>query len=328
MEWPEGFMWGTGASLPSAKGHRPPRTGGTGNGTGTRRRRVTATVSALRYAEDFALLASLGLHPPPAVGRMGAARTRARRPRPGCASRITATCLASALDAGVSRGSACTTSPSRGGSPTPAASSPRPTGLADGRGMSTSWRKRSATLPGLAAGQRDELLRVRPPTWRRGWPPGHNDLAEWPSLPRRCSLATAEAAVRLGRPARQSRQSSACRASRRLDETPSHQAGRPARRPQLGAGLELFRDGVLACPRPAADRAAGPGRLLRPDRLLLLHHQRDPRRRPGPVPGRRAGAPRSATGSGPMGWALCSTGSMHGARHAAAGRRVRHRNQR
>ncbi len=83
----------------------------------------------------------------------------------------------------------------------------------------------------------------------RGWPPGHNDLAECAQVSQAMQLATAEAAVRL-------RQTGAPVASvfglsgiQALDETPktTRLAG------QLNdlnwrAGLELFRDGVLRVP--------------------------------------------------------------------------------
>jgi len=83
----------------------------------------------------------------------------------------------------------------------------------------------------------------------RGWPPGHNDFAECAQVSRAMQLATAEAAVRL-------RQTGASVASifglsviKALDDTPetTRLAGL-LNDLNWRAGLELFRDGVLGVP--------------------------------------------------------------------------------
>lgn len=89
-----------------------------------------------------------------------------------------------------------------------------------------------------------------------GWPPGHNDVGEWALASEAIHLATAEAAVRL-------KQTGAPVASIfGLSTAAAHDATAATERlvdryyeVHWGAGLGLFRDGVLAVPgRPVVER--------------------------------------------------------------------------
>ena len=301
-------MWGTGASSTQCEGaapasdwwqwerdgHAPPS--GDGNGF------------AARYAEDFALLAGLGLTPSPAVVRMGPARARARRARPAAVA---------PLPSGARR------------PPTTPASSPwvclhhftlprwfagagrLPRGAQPHRasGPARRLRRRHVRRSGrwVAAGQRDELLRPR-------------------RLPRRRLAAGARRPGRGG--------------GRRRGDPPRHRRGRgaPARtgapvasifgfspivprtttrdrrkaahalRHHWAPGIGLFRDGVLAGAR-AATRSNGPTSPGSFD-LIGFSYYAAMGVSGGAWPSTRPMRPcrRSATASGPTGSVSCSTG--------------------
>ena len=301
-------MWGTGASSTQCEGaapasdwwdweragHAPPS--GDGNGFAT------------RYAEDFALLAGLGLthhrlsiewariEPEPRASTTGGRRALPRRARPPPATRASR------------RGSASTTSPCPAGSPTAGGF------LVGGQphrpvGPPRRLRGRGVRRPGrrVAAGQRDQLLRPRRLPRRLGWPPGHDDRDEAARADEAIQLATAEAAVRLRQTGAPVSSIFGLSRRRRPGRRPGvRPAGAEALRPQLWApGLGLFRDGVLRVPGPGAARAPRPRRGLRPDRVLVLRHASACG--PGGVavhPPGRAGSRRSATASGPTASAL------------------------
>ena len=111
------------------------------------------------------------------------------------------------------------------------------------------------------------------------------------------------------------------------DEPATASMARAPVRHLLGAGLGLFRDGVLRVPGRDAGRAARPGRRLRPDRLLVLRAMGVATGDEGPPAGRPVS---------PLGYGIWADGvgpgarppPWRGARHAAARRRVRHRHRR
>ena len=196
MQWPEVFWWGTGASSTQCEGAAPAsdwweweRSGhaplsGDGNGFGT------------RYAEDFALLARLGL----THHRLSVEWARLE-PEPGvhdpAAIHHYRTVLAAAHDAGVS----------------PWVSLHHFTlprwFLASGGFLVESnrtevWRRHvdfvADTFGDLVFGWQpvnETNYYARAAYGGRGWPPGHNEPAEMAVVNESIHLANAEAAVRL-----------------------------------------------------------------------------------------------------------------------------------
>jgi beta-glucosidase len=196
MQWPEGFLWGTGASSTQCEGAAPAsdwwdweRSGhaplsGQGNGFGT------------RYAEDFSLLAGLGL----SHHRMSVEWARLE-PEPGvrdpAAIRHYRDILSSAHDAGVS----------------PWVSLHHFTlprwFLASGGFLVESnrtdvWRSHvdfvADTFGDLVSGWQpvnETNYYARAAYGGRGWPPGHDDPGEVAVVNEAMHLANAEAAVRL-----------------------------------------------------------------------------------------------------------------------------------
>ena len=248
MEWPEGFMWGTAASATQCEGaspasdwwdwersgHAPPS--GEGNGF------------ALRYAEDFSLLAGLGLRHHRLTIDWACVEPEPGRHDPAAIAYYRDV-LASALDAGVQPW-VCLHHFTL------------PRWFADSGGFlaernrTGGWARHvefiAETFGDLAQGWQpvNETNYYAFAAYRGGgWPPGHNDLAECAQISQAMQLATAEAAVRL-------RQTGAPVASvfglsgiQALDETPktTRLAGL-LNDLNWRAGLELFRDGVLRVP--------------------------------------------------------------------------------
>ena len=255
MRWPEGFAWGTGASSTQCEGAAPAsdwwdweRAGrapfsGDGNGFAT------------RYAEDFALLADLGLtrhrlsvewarlepepgqHDPAAIEHYGEVLTAARAV--GVTPEV---CLHHFT---------------------------LPRWFADAGGFlveenrTGAWARHvdwvAETFGDLVGGWQpvnETNYYARAAYGGRGWPPGHDDRAETATVDEAIHLATAEAAVRLrqtGAPVSSIFGLSAIVAQ---DDGPES-----ARRADLlfeslwAPGLGLFRDGVLRVPgRPPVDR--------------------------------------------------------------------------
>jgi beta-glucosidase len=257
MDWPDGFLWGTGASATQCEGaspasdwwdweragHAPPS--GDGNGF------------AVRYAEDFRLLASLGLR----HHRLTIDWARVE-PEPGRPDRAAIAyyrdVLTAALDAGVQPW-VCLHH----------FTLPRWFAEAGGFLAEPNRHEFWARHVEFVAETFGDLVRGWQPVNETnyyafaayrggGWPPGHNDAAESALVSRAIHLATAEAAVRL-------RQTGAPVASifglapiEALDDDP-----RTTRLAGLldahnwQAGLGLFRDGVLRVP--------GLDETLRPD---------------------------------------------------------------
>jgi beta-glucosidase len=248
MDWPEGFMWGTGASATQCEGASPSsdwwdweRAGhaplsGQGNGF------------AERFAEDFRLLASLGLR----HHRLTIDWARVE-PEPGRHDRAAVAhyrdVLTAALEAGIEPW-VCLHHFTL------------PRWFADVGGFLAEpnrgdfWARHvefiTETFGDLARGWQpvnETNYYAFAAYLGRGWPPGHNDMSECAHVSRAMQLATAEAAARL-------RQTGAPVASifglsviEALDDDP-----RTTRLADLlealnwQAGLGLFRDGVLRVP--------------------------------------------------------------------------------
>jgi beta-glucosidase len=90
----------------------------------------------------------------------------------------------------------------------------------------------------------------------RGWPPGHNDRDEWAAVSEAIQLATAEAAVRLKRTGAPVASIFGLSCEVPLDDEPETAAmAANLRAANWDAGLGLFRDGVLRLPgRPPVIR--------------------------------------------------------------------------
>ncbi len=248
MEWPDGFMWGSGASATQCEGASPAsdwwdweRSGhaplsGEGNGF------------AVRYAEDFALLASLGL----CHHRLTIDWARVE-PEPGrhdpAAIAHYRDVLSAALDAGVQPW-VCLHHFTL------------PRWFADEGGFLASANRTGAwarhvdfiaeTFGDLARGWQpvnETNYYAFAAYLGRGWPPGHSEFAECAQVSQAMQLATAEAAVRL-------RQTSSPVASifglsgmEALDEAPkTTRLARLLDDLNWRAGLELFSEGVLRIP--------------------------------------------------------------------------------
>ena len=248
MRWPSGFMWGTGASATQCEGaspasdwrdweragHAPPS--GDGNGF------------AVRYAEDFRLLASLGLR----HHRLTIDWARVE-PEPGRHDAAAVTyyrdVLTAALEAGIEPW-VCLHH----------FTLPRWFADAGGflaeRNRGAFWTRHvefiAETFGDLARGWQpvNETNYYAFAAYRgRGWPPGHDNAAESAQVSRELQLATAEAAVRLRQTGAPVASIFGLSAIEALDDSP-----RTTRLADLlndvnwRAGLELFRDGVLRVP--------------------------------------------------------------------------------
>jgi beta-glucosidase len=248
MRWPDGFMWGTGASATQCEGaarssdwwaweragHAP--LSGDGNGF------------SARYAEDFRLLAGLGLRHHRLTIDWARVEPDNGRHDPAAVEHYRAI-LTAALDAGIEPWICLH-------------HFTLPRWFADAGGFLAEenrtrfWARHvefiAETFGDLARGWQpvNETNYYALAAYRgRGWPPGHDDTAEAMLVSRAMQLATAEAAVRL-------RQTGAPVASifglsgiQAMDDTPA-----TARLADLldglswRAGLDLFRDGVLRVP--------------------------------------------------------------------------------
>jgi len=248
MQWPEGFLWGTGASATQCEGAAPSsdwwdweRAGraplsGDGNGF------------AVRYAEDFKLLAGLGLRHhrltidwarvEPEAGRHDLAAIEHYR-----------NMLTAALEAGVEPW-VCLHHFTL------------PRWFADAGGFLAEpdrdefWTRHvefiAETFGDLARGWQpvNETNYYALAAYRgRGWPPGHDDPGEAMLVSRAMQLATAEAAARLRQTGAPVASIFGLSAVEALDDSPA-----TARLADLldrlnwRAGLELFRHGVLRIP--------------------------------------------------------------------------------
>jgi beta-glucosidase len=248
MHWPEGFLWGTGASATQCEGaaassdwwdwERAGRAPLSGDGNGF----------AERYAEDFRLLASLGLR----HHRLTIDWARVE-PEPGRHDHAAVAhyrdVLTAALEAGVEPW-VCLHHFTL------------PRWFADAGGFLAEsnrgefWARHvefmAETFGDLARGWQpvNETNYYAFAAYRGGgWPPGHNDPTEAMLVSRAMQLATAEAAMRL----RQTRAPVASifglSAIRNLDDSPdTSRLANLLDELNWRAGLELFRDGVLRVP--------------------------------------------------------------------------------
>jgi beta-glucosidase len=248
MRWPDGFMWGTGASATQCEGasaasdwwdwersgHAP--LSGDGNGF------------AVRYAEDFALLAGLGLRHhrltidwarvEPEPGRHDAAAVAHYRD-----------VLTAALEAGLEPWICLH-------------HFTLPRWFADAGGFLTEsnrvefWARHvefiAETFGDLARGWQpvNETNYYALAAYRGGgWPPGHDDAAESARVSRAMQLATAEAAVRLRQTGDPVASIFGLSAIEALDDDPlTTRLAERLNDLNWRAGLELFRDGVLRVP--------------------------------------------------------------------------------
>jgi beta-glucosidase len=246
MDWPEGFWWGTGASSTQCEGAAPAsdwldweRAGrapvsGDGNGFAT------------RYAEDFAILAGLGL----THHRLSIEWARIE-PEPGRRD-LTAVAhyrdvLAAAHDAGILPW-VCLHHFTL------------PRWVAEAGGFLTestrteAWRAHvdfmAETFGDLVAGWQpvNEANFYSVVGYRgAGLPPGHNDRAEAAAVDEAVQLANAEAAVRLRQTGKPVSSIFALAAIVTQDDDPASQRRARQLYDTLWApGLGLFRDGVLA----------------------------------------------------------------------------------
>jgi beta-glucosidase len=248
MDWPDGFMWGTGASATQCEGAAPAsdwwdweRAGraplsGDGNGF------------AERYAEDFRLLASLGLR----HHRLTIDWARVE-PEPGLHDPVAVAhyrdVLTAALEAGIEPW-VCLHHFTV------------PRWFADTGGFVPEsnrgdfWTRHvefiAETFGDLARGWQpvNETNYYALAAYRGGgWPPGHNDRGESAQVSRAMQLATAEAAVRLRQTGAPVASIFGLSAIEALDDS----ARTTALADSLDAlnwqaGLVLFRDGVLRVP--------------------------------------------------------------------------------
>jgi beta-glucosidase len=248
MDWPEGFLWGTGASSTQCEGAAPAsdwwdweragRAPPSGDGNGF----------ASRYAEDFALLAELGL----THHRLSFEWARLEPEegvRDSAAIAHYRNVLAAARAAGV-KPWVCLhhfTLPrwfSASG------------GFLVERNRTEHWRRHvdfvAETFGDLAGGWQpvNETNFYPLGAYRGGGlPPGHNDRDEFARVSEAIHLATAEAAVRLRQTGAPVSSIYALSALVAQDDEPATAARiERIRKSSWSPGLELFRDGVLRVP--------------------------------------------------------------------------------
>lgn len=256
MDWPKDFMWGTGASSTQCEGAAPAsdwwdweRDGkapasGEGNGFAT------------RYADDFAVLADLGLNHHRLSMEWARLEPEPGRHDAGAVEHYRAV-LTAAIDAGI----------------TPWItlhhfSLPR-WFQADGAFTAADNRERwtrhvdwmAETFGDLAGGwqpvnEANYYARTGYGGW--GFPPGRNDPAELAVVDEAIQLANAEAAVRLGQTGKPVASIFGLSGAVVQDDDPASQAAADAWYRQLwDPGLGLYRDGVL--------RVEGRDPIERPD---------------------------------------------------------------
>lgn len=254
MEWPDGFMWGSAASATQCEGASPAsdwwdweRSGhaplsGDGNGF------------ALRYAEDFALLAGLGLHHHRLTIDWARVEPEPGRHDPAAISHYR-DILTAALDAGVQPWLCLH-------------HFTLPRWFADEGGFLAAanrtggWARHvefiAETFGDLARGWQpvnETNYYAFAAYLGGGWPPGRNDLADCAQVSQAMQLATAEAAVRL-------RQTGAPVASvfglsgiKALDETP--RTTRLACSTTSTGGQAWTCSATAYCAFPASSRPSG-----------------------------------------------------------------------
>ncbi|MCU1400795.1 MAG: beta-glucosidase/6-phospho-beta-glucosidase/beta-galactosidase [Acidimicrobiales bacterium] len=247
-EWPDGFMWGTGASSTQCEGAAPAsdwwdweRSGhaplsGDGNGFGT------------RFREDFALLSALGLDHHRLSIEWARLEPESGVHDPAAVAHYREV-LSAAHEAGIS----------------PWVSLHHftlPRWFADAGGFLVASNRTDAwtrhvefmvdTFGDLAAGWQpinETNYYSQAAYGGHGWPPGHNDAAERAEVDVAIQLANAEAAVRLRQTGAPVSSIFGLSAFVPQDDDPASAAAADALHAHLWApGLGLFRDGVLRVP--------------------------------------------------------------------------------
>ena len=248
MDWPEDFLWGTGASSTQCEGAAPAsdwwdweRAGrappsGDGNGFAT------------RYAEDFALLAGLGL----THHRLSLEWARLE-PEPGVHDPATVEHYRRVLAAARNAGIVPWVCLHHFTLPRWFAASG---GFLVERNRTEHWRRHvdfvAETFGDLVGGWQpvNEFNFYPLGAYRGGGlPPGHDDRDEFARVTEQIQLATAEAAARLRRTGATVSSIFALSALVAQDDLPAtHDRLERARKSSWTPGLELFRDGVLRVP--------------------------------------------------------------------------------
>ncbi|HWE67056.1 MAG TPA: family 1 glycosylhydrolase [Acidimicrobiales bacterium] len=248
MQWPDGFMWGTGASSTQCEGAAPASdwweweqrgmvpTSGEGNGFTT------------RFAEDFGLFAELGL----TNHRLSIEWARVE-PEEGAYDQAAIAHYRDMLSAARAAGLTPWVCLHHFTLPAWFAATG---GFLVERNRTEQWARHTEfiaeTFGDLVGGWQpvNETNYYAAAAYRgRGWPPGHNDQDEWAVATEAIQLASAEAAVRLkqtGVPV-SSIFGLSCEVA--LDDQAETQAKvGQLRAVNWSAGLGLFRDGVLRVP--------------------------------------------------------------------------------
>jgi beta-glucosidase len=255
VNWPEGFLWGTGASSTQCEGAAPASDWWDWEQEGHAPHSGNGNEFAHRYAEDFALFAGLGL----THHRLSIEWARVE-PEQGVYDRAAIAhyrdVLQSAHAAGV----------------TPWVclhhfTLPRWFAAAGGflaeSNRTSHWARHvefmAETFGDLVGGWQpvNETNYYAAAAYRgRGWPPGRNDREAWGVASEAIQLATAEAAVRLKQTEVPVSSIFGLSTEVALDDDPETQAKvETFRATNWDAGLGLFRDGVLRIPgRPPVER--------------------------------------------------------------------------
>lgn len=248
MKWPDGFLWGTGASSTQCEGAAPASDWWDWERAGHAPLSADGNGFARRYAEDFALLAKLGL----THHRLSIEWARLE-PEPGVHDRDAIAHYRDVLAAAHAAGIVPWICLHHFTLPRWFAASG---GFLVERNRTEVWRRHvdfvAETFADLAGGWQpvNETNYYAHAAYRGGgWPPGHNDREEWGVASEAIHLATAEAAVRLRQTGKPVSSIFGLPAIVAQDDDPAS-ARRAERIREIlwRPGLELFRDGVLRLP--------------------------------------------------------------------------------
>ncbi len=248
MEWPAGFMWGTGASSTQCEGAAPASDWWQWERDGHAPRSGDGNGFATRYAEDFALLAGLGL----THHRLSIEWARVE-PAPGQHDAAAVAHYRDVLEA------------ARGAGVSPWVCLHHftlPRWFVDDGGFldDRNWRDRWTRHVDFVAENFGDLVAGWQPVNEMnyyghvaygggGWPPGHDDPAERAQADEAIQLATAEAAARLRQTGAPVASIFGLSAGVAQDDGPASAAAVEVSYATLWApGLGLFRDGVLRVP--------------------------------------------------------------------------------
>jgi beta-glucosidase len=248
MDWPAGFMWGTGASATQCEGASPASDWWDWERAGHAPLSDEGNGFAERFSEDFGLLASLGLRHHRLTIDWARVEPEPGRHDPAAVAHYREV-LTAALQAGIEPW-VCLHHFTL------------PRWFADAGGFLAEpnrgefWTRHvefiAETFGDLARGWQpvnETNYYALAAYLGRGWPPGHNDMSECAQVSRAMQLATAEAAVRLRQTGAPVTSIFGLSGIEALDDDP-----RTTRMAGLldainwQAGLGLFRDGVLRVP--------------------------------------------------------------------------------